>query len=148
MNWLQRLFSKAQMTFSFIPDWVRATFRANTFSKLVEEGYRINSAVAACTTALAFSFPEPPLLAGNEVDGRFIADYTHPIMTLLRNPNPDMGDVELLQTAVTYASISGNFYLWKQRSASGKVVRAMVNSTTSCNCVIRKSKVPATSCPR
>jgi len=126
MNWWQKLvnafFVKAQAVFGFVPKWMRWSFTKISFNKLVEEGYKINSAVSACVTTLAFSFPEPPLLAGTEVDGRFVADYSHPIMDLIRNPNPDMGDVEWLQFAITYASIGGNLYGWKQRSQNGRIL--------------------------
>uniref|UniRef100_A0A6H1ZD85 Putative portal protein n=1 Tax=viral metagenome TaxID=1070528 RepID=A0A6H1ZD85_9ZZZZ len=125
LNWFQSLFVKAAVrtgSFRFVPEWVRATFLPVSLRRLLD-GYRKNSAVAACVTTLAFSFPEAPLLAGSMTsDGRFVADYGHPMMQLLRQPNPDMGDVELMQFAITYASIGGNLYLWKQRAVNGKVI--------------------------
>ena len=122
MNWLQRLFSKKGASFSFIPEWVRQSGTTNNFRKFVEDGYRINSAVAACTTTLAFSFPEPPLLTGYKQDNRFVQDYENPIFPLIQQPNPDMGEVEFMQYVITYAAIGGNCYIWKQRSAGNKVV--------------------------
>lgn len=122
MNWLQRIFVKAaSRVMQFIPNWVRSNFLPVSLSRLLD-GYHKNSAVAACTTALAFSFPEPPLLYGTMVDGRFVPDYLHPINKLLKNPNPDMGQVELMQFSVTYAAVGGNLYLWKQYAANGKVL--------------------------
>lgn len=106
----------------FAPKWKRWEFAKISFNKLVDEGYRINSAVSACVTTLAFSFPEPPLLAGHEEDGRFVPDYRHKMMELIRKPNPDMGEVELMQFAVTYASVGGNLYLWKQRRQNRSVM--------------------------
>lgn len=106
----------------FAPKWKRWEFAKISFTKLVDEGYRINSAVSACVTTLAFSFPEPPLLAGHEEDGRFVPDYRHKMMELIRKPNPDMGEVELMQFAVTYASVGGNLYLWKQRRQNRSVM--------------------------
>jgi len=106
----------------FAPKWKRWEFAKISFTKLVDEGYRINSAVSACVTTLAFSFPEPPLLAGHEQDGRFVPDYKHKMMELIRKPNPDMGEVELMQFAVTYASVGGNLYLWKQRRQNRSVM--------------------------
>jgi HK97 family phage portal protein len=78
--------------------------------------------VSACVTTLAFSFPEAPLLAGYERDGRFVPDYQHEAMKLIRQPNPDMGEVELMQYLIVYASIGGNAYLWKQRDRGGRVI--------------------------
>jgi|CXWL01.1.fsa_nt_gi HK97 family phage portal protein len=122
MKWFTGLFRKAASLFSFVPEWVRHSFSLISYSRLIREGYRVNSAVSACVTTLAFSFPEPPLLAGYDEEGRFVPDYNHPIMKLIRNPNPDMGEAEMMQFAITYAPTGGNCYFWKQRSASGKVV--------------------------
>jgi len=125
MNWFRQLFSKAasavSKAFSFMPVWTRHAFSALTFDKIVREGYKQNAAVSACATTLQLTFPEPPLLAGVEEDGRFIPDYKHKIMELLRQPNPDMGLAEFLQFAITYSSIGGNCYLWKQRNQNMRV---------------------------
>jgi HK97 family phage portal protein len=86
------------------------------------EAYRKSAIVSACVTTLAFSFPEAPLLVGYERDGRFVPDYRHECMKLIRQPNPDMGEVELMQYLIVYASIGGNAYLWKQRDRGGRVI--------------------------
>ena len=122
MNLFERLFVKAASTIvRFAPRWVRYTFLPVSVTRMLD-GYRKNSAVAACVTTLAFSFPEPPLLAGRLVDGRFVPDYRHKINGLLRRPNRDMGHFELMQIAVTYASIGGNCYFWKERAQNGRVI--------------------------
>lgn len=126
-DWLKKAFGgwqrkAASVITRFAPRWKRWEFAKISFNKLVDEGYRINSAVSACVTTLAFSFPEPPLLAGTEVDGRFVADYRHELMELIRRPNPDMGEVELMQFAVTYASTGGNCYFYKLRNQRRRVV--------------------------
>lgn len=114
--------AKAQAAMQFVPKWVRWSFAKISFDRLVEDGYRVNSAVSACVTTLAFSFPEAPLLTGMMKDGRFVADYDHDLLEKIEQPNPDMGEVELMQFAVTYASIGGNCYLWKERARNGKVL--------------------------
>lgn len=125
MNWFRNLFSKAitgaSRAFSFMPVWVRYAFSKLTFDKIIREGYKANAAVSACATTLQLTFPEPPLLAGYEEDGRFIPDYRHPVMALLQNPNPDMGMAEFLQFAIAYAPIGGNCYIWKQRNQNLRV---------------------------
>lgn len=125
MNIFQKLFSKAagvaSKTFSFVPVWARYAFSSITMDKIIREGYKANAAVSACATTLQLTFPEPPLLAGYEEDGRFIPDYRHPVMELLRQPNPDMGLAEFLQFAITYSPIGGNAYFWKQRNQNGRV---------------------------
>jgi HK97 family phage portal protein len=107
---------------TFAPAWARYAFSVMTFERIVREGYKQNAAVSACATTLQLTFPEPPLLAGYEEDGRFIPDYGHPVMALLQNPNPDMGQSEFMQFAVAYCSIGGNVYIWKQRAVNGKVI--------------------------
>jgi HK97 family phage portal protein len=123
MNWFSSLFRKAAAKlFSFAPEWARYAFTQFSMRQLVTEGYKKNSAVSACATTLQLTFPEPPLLAGYEEEGRFIPEYSHPVAALLRQPNPDMGMVEFLQFAITYNPVGGNCYIWKQRSTSGRVV--------------------------
>src|SRR3990167_3721132 len=117
MNFIKRLFSKAaSQVFSFVPRWMRYSFMPISILKLIDEGYRKNSAVSACVTTLAFSFPEAPLLAGMKEDGRFVPDYKHEIMKLIEQPNPDMGEVEFMQFGITYAAVGGNCYFLKQRA--------------------------------
>lgn len=127
MNFFKRLFSKAAITFaknlSFAPVWLRYAFSSiASIDKLIEEGYKKNSAVSACSTTLQLTFPEPPLLVGYEEDGRFVPDYEHALNQLLRQPNIDMGMAEFLQFAITYNPIGGNAYIWKQRNSSGRVI--------------------------
>lgn len=126
MNFIQRLFRKAAgsvaRALSFAPVWARYAFSALTFSKIIRDGYKANAAVSACATTLQLTFPEPPLLAGYEEDGRFIPDYRHPVMERLQRPNDDMGQSEFMQFAIAYCSIGGNVYIWKQRSVTGKVI--------------------------
>jgi HK97 family phage portal protein len=132
MNFFRNLLSKAALSvaknIAFMPVWARYAFTSISFDKLVSEGYKKNSAVSACATTLQLTFPEPPLLYGYEEEGRFIPDYNHPIMELLRNPNDDMGMAEFLQFVITYASVGGNAYIWKQRSLSGKVIKLWIYS--------------------
>ena len=125
MNWFQRTFRKAASglaKFLFAPTWVRHAFSKISLSKLITEGYKQNSAVSACATTLQLTFPEPPLLAGTEEEGRFIPNYSHPIMSLLKRPNRDMGMAEFLQFMIAYNPIGGNAYAWKERAVNGKVI--------------------------
>lgn len=123
MNFFTNLFRKAvKKFFSFAPQWARYAFSQYSASQLVTEGYKKNSAVAACATTLQLTFPEPPLLVGYEDEGRFVADYKHPLMKLLNQPNQDMGMAEFLQFAITYNPIGGNCYIHKIRNESGQVI--------------------------
>lgn len=123
MNWFTKLFRKAAAkVFSFAPVWARYAFSKLSPEKLVREGYKKNSAVSACATTLQLTFPEPPLLVGYEDEGRFVADYKHDLMKLLKKPNDDMGMAEFLQFAITYNPIGGNCYMHKIRNMDGKVI--------------------------
>jgi HK97 family phage portal protein len=82
-----------------------------------------NSIVAACLRALAEAAPEPqPRVYRIEADGDDTPLPKHPAQSLLRRPNPFMS-WELLMGYVVYATrLDGNAYLYKQRSAAGRVV--------------------------
>lgn len=124
MNWFQKLLYKAAAPalMRLTPKFARWAFSTFDWWKGVE-GYQKNSAVFACVSALAFSFPEAPLLAGSEKDGKFTPNYDDPLMDLLKQPNPDMGEAEFMQYCVTYAAIGGEALIWKQRNANGRVFR-------------------------
>lgn len=129
MKWLRSLFFKAASRFmTFSTKWSRYAFSIIGIEKLINEGYKKNAAVSACSTTLQLTFPEPPLLVGYEEEGHFIPDYKHPINNLLKKPNFDMGMAEFMQFVITYAPIGGNAYIWKQRSISGKILRLWIFS--------------------
>ena len=92
------------------------------FLSLIQNGYKASSAVANCVRALAFSFPEPPLIAYKDTaNGYQPAGALDPLQQLILKPNPDMGEAEFMQFVITYASCGGNVYLWKERTKNGKV---------------------------
>lgn len=113
---------KAANQLSFMPNWVRYTVFQPTYTTLVREGYKANSAVLACAATLAFAFPEPPLLAWRRGRSGLEPQPDHPLSRLLAVPNPDMSPVEFHMLAIAYASIGGNVYLWKQRNRVGQPV--------------------------
>ncbi len=100
------------------PDWMRHSFMDITFPTLVREGYKKNSAVFSCVQALAFGFSEPRLRV--YTDGS--PDDAHPLVRLLRHPNPDMGMKSLLQYTMTYVAIGGNCYWLKVYNRRNEVV--------------------------
>jgi HK97 family phage portal protein len=126
MNFIQKLLVKAASgvtrNLKLNQRFVRWPWNKYTFSQAVTDGYQANSAVFACVSALAFSFPEAPLLAGTETDGKFKANYRDELMKIIRQPNPDMGEAEFMQFVVVYAAIGGNVYIWKQRNKNGQVL--------------------------
>lgn len=107
---------------TFIPNWVRAVWMEVSFNSLVKNGYKASSAVFGCVRALAFSFPEPELVVWRRTPIGEQPEPEHPLRKLLERPNPDMGEAEFTQYAVTYASVGGSCYVWKERSADERVI--------------------------
>jgi len=110
------------MVISLTPAWARYSFMQPTFRNLVAEGYKGNGAVFACISALAFAFPEPPLLVWEENDAGKTPLREHPLSLLLKRPNPQMGLARLLLFTIVYLALGGNCYWYKVRSRAGRVV--------------------------
>ncbi|CAK0773935.1 Phage portal protein [Gammaproteobacteria bacterium] len=122
-SWAAGAILGAGKTFSFIPGWLRASWMDINFHSLIEKGYKASSAVSGCVRALAFSFPEPELVAYKDTaEGEQPAGAKDELQKLIRKPNPDMGEAEFMQFVITYASCGGNVYIWKERSKNGKVI--------------------------
>lgn len=123
-SWAASSVLKAGQSFSFIQTWLKTSWMDTDFWTLTKQGYKASSAVSACVRALAFSFPEPQLIAYKTTkDEAQPAGDNDPLQKLIRNPNPDMGEAEFMQFVITYASCGGNVYVWKERNRAGKVVR-------------------------
>lgn len=107
---------------SFVPRFLRESFFFPSFHRLIQHGYKGNSAVFACTSTLALAFTEPPLVVWREGEQGAERVLSHPARRLIRRPNPSMGEATLMQFAITYAAIGGNCYLWKQRNGAGRTI--------------------------
>lgn len=102
-----------------VSPWAHATFLDPNFYTLRTEGYQANSAVFACTSALAFAFIEPSLKVYGK-DDQELPD--HPTRQLITRPNDLMGDGELMLHTISYMAIGGNAYWHKIRNSSGQVI--------------------------
>lgn len=122
-SWTERNVQKAGQVFSFIQKFITVSWMDSDFLTLIQKGYKASSAVSNCVRALAFSFPEPQLIAYKDSgDGEQPVGPNDPLQKLIRKPNPDMGEAEFMQFLVTYCSCGGNVYIWKERSKNGKVL--------------------------
>ncbi len=102
-----------------VPTWLRHSFFIPTWRNLIQEGYKQNSAVMACATALAFAFQEPDIRV-IETDGEGMQKIVPgSLVELLKSPNPQLGLDEFLKYAIIYCSTGGNFYGWIQRNGLG-----------------------------
>lgn len=85
--------------------------------------YMQNATVFACMGILQNTFPEPELWAWEEGEQRNELKplMGHDLRKLMRKPNLSMGEAEFLQFVATYAPLSGNVYLWKEKQVNGVV---------------------------
>lgn len=118
---LARLLAKG-MAWSYTPTWVYRSVLSPVFATLVKEGYAKNAAFFSCVSALAFSFPEPPMYVFDGEGEHAERLDAHPLRALIAKPNPDMGEAELKLFIVVWLAIGGNCYLHKLRNRSGRVI--------------------------
>jgi HK97 family phage portal protein len=121
-NWLRKHAARTIVKAAGLPvvsPWVFDSFLTPTFTRLTRDGYQKNSALFACISALSFAFPEPPILVSQA--GEPLPD--HPVRRLFTNPNPLMGEKELMLYTIEYMALGGNAYWYKVRNGAGRVVQ-------------------------
>jgi HK97 family phage portal protein len=109
----------------FMPEWKRVQFITPTFTALCQEGVRKNAIVANCLSEHVFAYPEARLKVYRKTAAGLEPLPNHPLQILLDNPNPQMGQAELLQYIALYKPIGGSAYLYKVRSAARRVVELL-----------------------
>lgn len=107
------------MALPALSGWTRAAFLEPAFDALVREGYQKNIVVAACITALARTFPEPPLLVYADDDPESPPLTDHPLRRLIRRPNPLMSEDMFAQYVIAYMALGGTAYGVAPLSAAG-----------------------------
>jgi len=95
----QALFSLAQLG--------EANWTKRGFVSLANEGFAKNPVVYRCVRMVAEAANSVPLVI--EENGRRTSD--HPVVTLLRRPNPRQSGSELLEAVYAYLQTAGNAYL-------------------------------------
>ncbi|KFL25129.1 portal protein [Devosia sp. 17-2-E-8] len=95
----QALFSLAQLG--------EANWTKRGFVSLANEGFAKNPVVYRCVRMVAEAANSVPLAV--EENGRRTSD--HPVVTLLRRPNPRQSGSELLEAVYAYLQTAGNAYL-------------------------------------
>jgi len=93
-----------------------------SYFKYALEAYSSNEVAFACIEERASSAGEPRLVAVRKTDKGPEQIKGHPICALFENPNPFMSGYELMKSFIMYHDISGNGFLEKVRSGSGKLV--------------------------
>ncbi|RYE11193.1 MAG: phage portal protein [Hyphomicrobiales bacterium] len=84
------------------PDWTRRSFPA-----LAQEGFMRNPVVHRCVRLIADAATRVPMIALEQ--GRRQSE--HPLLQLVRRPNPHQSGSELLEAAYAYLQTAGNAYL-------------------------------------
>jgi len=84
-----------------------ANWTRRGFSSLVNEGFAKNPVVYRCVRMVAEAANSVPLVV--EENGRRVGD--HPVLQLLRRPNPRQSGSELLEAVYSYLQTAGNAYL-------------------------------------
>jgi HK97 family phage portal protein len=118
---LARMLVKAS-GFSVVSPWISQSILAPSFRSLTRDAYQKNAAFFACLSALAFGFPEPPLLVWEDESDQGRPLPKHPARKLLRKPNPLMSERAFSVRVMSYLGIGGNAYIHKVRAQAGNVV--------------------------
>lgn len=106
----------------WFPVWAKHSWPVITFRKLVDEGYRLNSAVYACVRVHANQLPEPPLMIWQRNGKELEPLEDHPCRVLLEEPNEFMAEVEFWEFFWTYACLGGSVFVWKERDKAGRCI--------------------------
>jgi HK97 family phage portal protein len=87
----------------------RARWTSRRYESQIEEGYRKNVIAWRCVTMIAEAMANIPLLLygarGKIIDGK------HPLLQLLRRPNPLMSGADFLSACATTWQLAGNVYV-------------------------------------
>ena len=100
----------------------RARWTPRRYDRLAEEGYRRNVVAFRCIREVAQAAATLPWVLYNE-HGAELTE--HPLLALLRAPNPTMGQAQLLEALFAYQQISGNAYLEAVRPDTGEAPREL-----------------------
>lgn len=80
------------------------------FAKLAKEGYQRNPYVYACVREIALACAGIPWLLYRK-KGDLVEVDDHPLLQLLKCPNPSQGQSGFIQSIVSFLMISGNAYV-------------------------------------
>lgn len=100
------------------PQWPSVNLRYDT-----DQVYSRLATVYACIAARAHAAGTAPLRVYQDTGGgQREEDQTHPLRTLLANPNPFISEAEFWSQIVVSADVTGFCVIEKERSFSGRVI--------------------------
>lgn len=97
---------KSQSFFT-VTDLANASWTTRGFASLANEGFAKNPVVYRCVRMIAEAASRVPL--GVREDGKLLSE--HPVLALLKRPNPHQSGPELLEALYAFLQTSGNAYL-------------------------------------
>ncbi len=110
-NWLKKASKTARALGVYMPLGLGAGLR-NNYESFAREGYAQNSVVHACIREIAEASAGVPWSLYRALPGGERAEVLeHPLIDLLRKPNPLQGRFEFIESLVAYLYLSGNAYI-------------------------------------
>ncbi|MCH8189334.1 MAG: phage portal protein, partial [Proteobacteria bacterium] len=87
----------------------RALWTPRNYEKLADEGYQKNVIAFRCINVVAQGAATVPLMLFDRKGDKEID--THPLLDLLRRPNPMQGQAEFFEALYAYFLVAGNTYV-------------------------------------
>lgn len=112
-NWMNRMLRRFEAKASSIAPLLVATnahqpvWTPRQYDTLAEEGYQKNIIVYRCVSLIARAAASVPWQL---YKGRHRL-HTHPLLTLLQNPNPQQGTARFMEALTAYLLLAGNVYV-------------------------------------
>lgn len=126
LNWLKRIADRVRGRVSLVSPWLQGVVWTiqRHFLALARDAYGQNAVVYACIRTLAESIGEAPLIA-YEVDAehnRHPLPFDHPLRRLVRAPNEQMTEYEMVEMIETHLGIAGRSCWIKRRNLANEVI--------------------------
>lgn len=124
-DWLTRLSRKASPVTRLIVELVgagRPVYTPRDFYNLARQGYERNVYVYRAVNAISVACAGIPwLLYERQMsDGRLVELDEHPLLSLMRRPNPEQAQARFVREVVSYWLLAGNSYIYGIRPESQK----------------------------
>lgn len=123
MNWFSNMFRKYSKTGAMVSAHLlgRAAFPARNFTTYAKEAYQLNIIAYRCIELISTSGASVPFILYDETKDEEIKDKKHPILQLLRRPNPSQSGKEFFTAAYAYDLLTGNSYLERVTLDAGDI---------------------------
>lgn len=89
----------------------QAVWPGRDFEQLAREGYQQNAVVYRSVGLIADCVAQLPIIAYKGKGKDRVEIDQHPVLDLLRTPNPQMSGTDLIKALVSYYKIAGNAYI-------------------------------------